>query len=330
MVNLETVREALSHLKGTIIGDYAEGKKVFCGDTEVDGMKLNIMSTNDTLKYISGFEVLKFSMFIRTSYCEVVDMQFAMVFKVNGFSTKKCNLSIPRKGFDYLVEWFTSCISNFILCENNIQVWNNAVKDSANSGSRECNCVYEVDYVRRNQCRLVSWSYDKICVGIGMDMVLKLSEHLKTHMLNFQHTNYYNGSIKDLLEQFNEFEMHRIIGARLNGSVKDLLCGTKLSMNDAIRKIMKSRTRRGVQNLITCTYINELGEYIVLCKWKVDYDNRELDISIQDGKILDLQKGTFYYCGEIFNKIEKRVQLPEGRAPIIFGDMTVEEFINRD
>ena len=329
MVNREIVSEALGYLKGTMLEDYANNIKVFNTESRVNDIKRKIEYTNDCLKFISGFETLKFSMFIRACYSEVIDIQFAFVFKVNGRKTQKCNLSIPRDTFNSLTDWFVERVEDFLYAENIIESINIGVDDYVREHGCSCDVDYVCDYTRKTENSVVKWSYNKICFAIGFDFIVKMREHSDYLRYDFSTADYYNGNIKDLLEQFNTFDLHRMIGISLQGTVKDILCKTQLSMNEAIRKIMKDRLKSCVQDIVTCTYINELGEYIVLCNWHVDYKNRKIDISVLDRKIMDLQTGRFYYSGEIYNKIERRVQLPEQRSPIIFGDITVEEFLNQ-
>lgn len=329
MVNVENVREALGYLEDTVVGNWVRGETAVITDKKVDYAEDKVRYTNDFFKYVSGFEELKTSLFIKVEHNIVKDLKFALVFKVNGYKTQKCYLSVPQRGMDAVAVWLSQVFQDFIDSETYIDMLNRAVKRSKEDSLSGIDVEYSADYTRRDSCRVADWNYKKINLGIGMYIVLKMRELSEVQWENLQHSNYYNGSIKDLIVGFNNFELHRKIGATLIGNVRQILSSSKLNMNDAIRKIMKNNRRMGVQNLTTCTYISELGEYMILCNWKVDYGNRKIDISIIDNMILDLSNNRFICRGEVYAQLERRVQLPEQRSPIIFGDMTVEEFINQ-
>lgn len=329
MVNVNNIREALSHLEDTIIKQYADGERVFLTDSKLEYVRSKILDTNDYLRYVPGFETLKTSAFIRTEYSEVKDIKFCLVFKVNGFKTQKCNLSIPKIGFENLAEWLTGKCNDFIESESILLNLNSSIKKSQRVTGSECDVEYIGDYIRRDGVSLVDWGYRKLVFRVGMNLVLRVREYLAYQELDFSSSSYYAGTIKDVLVRFNEFSLHKKMGAKLEGNVKQLLCSSQMSMNDAIRNIMKNRLRKGTQEIKTCTYINELGEYIVLCNWAVDYKKRTIDISIIGNKIFDLSRNELCCQGDIYERIKARVQLPEERSPIIFGDMTVEEFIKQ-
>lgn len=329
MINLDTVAEALSYLDGTIVGDYINGKTVFMADSKVDEIYSKIVYTNDCLKYVPGFEKLKFSMFMRTAYGKVNDMKFSMVFKVNGYKTQKCNVEVPQKGFEYLNEWFLHLLNDFIDCETTIDELNSIVKSCQLRNGAFCSAKYICDYTRKDSASLSSWDYKNVCFGLGMNIVLKLKYLSDNHYYINSTSEFYSGSIKEMVECFNSFKMHQKIGAALSGDVKSNLCKTYYTMNDAIRIIMKNKFRDDVQNITTCTFIDELGKYIVLCNWNVDYRRRKIDITVVDGKIYDIENDKFICKGDIYDRIDTRVQLPELRSPIIFGDMSIEDFINQ-
>lgn len=329
MINLVTVAEALGYLEGTIVGDYINGDTVFMADSKVDEIYSKLVYTNDCLKYVPGFEKLKFSMFMRTAYGKVNDMKFSMVFKVNGYKTQKCNVEVPRKGFEYLNSWFLDLLNEFIMCETTIDEINSIIKAKQLRDGAFCSVKYICDYTRKDSASVVSWDYKNLCFGLGMNIVKNLSNLSDMHYGINPTSKYYSGSIKEMVEYFNSFDMHKKICATLDGDVHSNLCKAYYTMNDAIRIIMKNKFRSDSQNIVTCTYIDELGKYIVLCNWNVDYRRRKIDITVVDSKIYDIENDKFIGKGDIYERIDARVQLPELRSPIIFGDMTIEDFISQ-
>lgn len=329
MINLDTVAEALGYLEGTIVGDYINDETVFMADSKVDEIYSKLVFTNDCLKYVPGFEKLKFSMFMRTAYGKVNDMKFSMVFKVNGYKTQKCNVEVPRKGFDYLNQWFLDLLNEFILCETTIDEINSIVKAKQLRDGAFCSVKYVCDYTRKDSSSVVSWDYKNLCFGLGMNIVKNLSSLSDMHYGINPTSKYYSSSIKEMVECFNSFDMHKKIGATLSGDVHSNLCKAYYTMNDAIRIIMKNKFRSDVQSIVTCTYIDELGKYIVLCNWNVDYRRRKIDITVVDSKIYDIENDKFICKGDIYERIDAMVQLPELRSPIIFGDMSIEDFISQ-
>lgn len=328
MINLETIAEALGYLEDTMVGEYIKGNVVFLTDAKVDEVYAKLVYTNDCLAYVPGFEKLKFSMFMRTRYCEVKDMKFSIVFKVNGFKTQKCNVEIPRKGFEYLNQWFLDLLNLFIDTENIVYELNNKVKEIQRRDGAYCSVNYLCDYTRKDSAAVSSWGYDNICFGIGMNILIKMKKLDNIQDMVNSASGFYSGSIKEMLTNFNEVELHKKIGANIENDTKHILCSSYKSMNDVIKYIMNNRRRNDIQNITSCTYIDELGKFIVLCNWEVNYETRKIDIKIVNGKIYDIENDRFICRGDVYDRIDKRVQLPELRSPIIFGDMTIEQFIN--
>lgn len=327
MINLETIREALEYLEDTIVGEYIKGNTVFLTDSKVNEVYNKLMYTNDCLKYVPGFEKLKFSMFMRAGYSEVKDMKFSMVFKVNGFKTQKCNVEVPRQGFEYLYSWFLQLLNDFIYTENVISEINTYIRDCQRISGAYSDVQYVCDYTRKDMATVANWSYEKIVFGLGMNIVLKMRNLPDIRGMIYSASDFYSSSIKEMLDDFNKTELHQKCGAVMKTSIRDALCSSYKSMNDVIKHIMHNRDRRDVQNIMSCTFIEELGSFIVLCNWEINYETRKIDITIHQNKIYDIENDKFICRGDVYDRIDKRVQLPEFRSPIIFGDMTIEEFM---
>lgn len=328
MMNLQTIAEALGHLEGTIVGSYINGETVFITDSRVAALQEKVTMCNTCLRYVAGFEDLKFTMFMRQQYSEVKDMKFNIVFRVNGFKTQKCNVDVPRLGFKYLSEWFMNLVQSFIDIENIVYELNSLVRNYQNEHGTDCQITYGCDYTRKDEARLAKWDYSGIKFEIGMNKLLNLCRMGTVKQLFANSTDYYESSIIKAVKNFNTVPLHAALGAKITGDPRKMLSSCYKNINEVIRHIIQNRGRNDAQVIPVCTYIDELGKFLVLTQWEVNYDTHNIDIDIVNKKIYDIESDRFISQGDIYDRIYKRVQLPEYRSPVIFGDMTVEEFLN--
>lgn len=142
--------------------------------------------------------------------------------------------------------------------------------------------------------------------------------------------NDWDDNIVQFIKAFNDSELHRELGITLKEyDIIKILTDNMFNTKDIIELIKNNDNNTGKQRFKSVFVVNELGLFAAILNWVVDYSKEEIDIHIQDEKVLDIENSRFVSDHSIYSRIERRVLIPDDIKNSIFGDSTVTKSVEK-
>lgn len=172
------------------------------------------------------------------------------------------------------------------------------------------------------QCSIEDWQYQFIKIKLSKDSCERLRMLMKDNQEQIQRLaeqNEFGLNAADTVQRFNNMELHQEIGAILQTqSIEQALTDNMISVDDAIGIVKDNKAKQGIQHIKVVMTFNELGQFLLVSDWQVNYAQREIKQSISDQKILDIENKKYILDSSIYNRVEKRVQLQDSLIAQLF------------
>lgn len=175
-------------------------------------------------------------------------------------------------------------------------------------------------------CSLWDWDYSTLRFRLSKTSLLSLatlyakdiSGKLIVELINESFNSGNN--IIESIKMFNNMELNNKIGAVLNTNdgVESILLENMLSTDDVMGLIKKQLSLSGVQEFKSVFLLKELGKFIVLLSWEVDYTKKLVKNKIVDEKVLDIENNRFISDPSIYSRIEHRVCIGDEVKAMLF------------
>lgn len=166
-----------------------------------------------------------------------------------------------------------------------------------------------------DKCSIEDWQYQFIRVKLSKDSCEKLRILIKDESFNVQQesdkTNFGTNAA-DMVARFNNMELHQEIGAIIEtSSIEKALTSNMLQMDDAINFVRDNKHKNGKQHIKVVIPFNELGQFLTVNDWEVDYHNKDIKSQISEQKILDTENKKYILEQQIYNRVEKRLRMQD-------------------
>ncbi len=252
---------------------------------------------------------------------QVESISLKILFKPELGEWHKVILEVPKEIKKFMSQ-FDSTIEIIMNGSQAITELNNKIKDIQLSIGSTILVSYKWS-IDSNTCSISDWDYDKITVKLGKTSISELIKLYTIGEINNTITNEdWNTSIPKFIENFNKNKLHTKLGAILAGvKIEDILTENMLNTNDILAIIRHNESNTGTQTFKSVSLIKELGRFIVLCKWEVDYNKKKISINIVEDKVLDLDKGIYIRNDELCSRIEEKLVPVNGVYNIIFKNI---------
>ena len=179
------------------------------------------------------------------------------------------------------------------------------------------------------------WDYRNIKIklnDIAMDYLISAYENDDelSKLKEIISRNDWDDNIVQFIKAFNDSELHRELGITLKEyDIVKILTDNMFNTKDIIELIKNNDNNTGKQRFKSVFVVNELGLFAAILNWVVDYSKEEIDIQIQDEKVLDIENSRFVSDHSIYSRIERRVLIPDDIKNSIFGDSTVTKSVEK-
>lgn len=182
---------------------------------------------------------------------------------------------------------------------------------------------------RTKYCSIGSWDYNKITIKLSADALNSLIELYSSSesAYSMQISSKMNESdlgkrnVIEFVKAFNTIPIHKFIGARLADEPIDKLLGQNMLGPDDAKRICKSNYgAKGVQSLIVMNTLSQLGIFVVLSKWRIDYDDKSISISLLEDKAIDLDSSSIVSNYALTSRIEQAIKLKDSEIAELFNN----------
>lgn len=174
------------------------------------------------------------------------------------------------------------------------------------------------------KCSIDDWSYQYIKVKLSKDSCEKLRMIVKDDPKLLQSrvddTDFGNNAA-ETVSNFNSMPIHTELAAMLwTSSVEKALIQNMLQMDDAIGIVRESQNTVGIQNIKIVVPFNELGQFLAIMTWVVDYQDKSIKQTILEEKLLDIENKKYILDSQIYNRVEKRLILQKDTLDELFSN----------
>lgn len=173
--------------------------------------------------------------------------------------------------------------------------------------------------VQERVTKVEDWDYDRVTVVIGRVGVLKLIE-LKSDDGRYKGVlvgDNWNMTLVGYIRGFNSIGIHKELGIELVcSSVEGNLMYNMVSLDDLIKliKVTRGNVRQEVK---VVTVINELGKFIVISKWDIDYNRSEIGMDVRS--VIDIERDKVIYDSAIIEMVRDKISITERIKEEILG-----------
>ena len=241
-------------------------------------------------------------------------------FKDSDNYTCKGSEEIHLEDIDASINNIMSNISNG---DNAIQMLNAALKNEQYEHGEPLNIAYK--WGNGKYCSICNWDYGNIKIklnSIALDKLIEMSikESSRQEINELASSIAWNDNIVTFIRNFDTFVIHNKLGAVLEEfDVEKILAENMLSTQDVISIIQKNNNKQCVQKFKSIFVVRELGKFIAILNWVVDYSKNTINTSIMNDKVLDVESARYISDHNICSRIEARSSLSQDVIDKIFN-----------
>ncbi len=161
---------------------------------------------------------------------------------------------------------------------------------------------------------LVNWDYSTIVVRLSkraIESLTDISDEDKMHKYIDDMVKDYHwpDNLLEYIQKFNEQVVNNKLHIELKyNSIVDTLKDNMIDISD-IKNTIKNNIDKnnGMQRFKSIYILNELGIFIAIVIWQVDYKERDISVSILDDKVMDIENLRFVSDHSLYSRIEQRI-----------------------
>lgn len=248
---------------------------------------------------------------------------FKFKFSISGtdYST---DFVLTQDGYDKMLKDISDLVSIIIEGSKAVDELNKIIQDIQFNNGSSVQIVYRFGLDRF--CMISSWDFDKINVRLGESSIMQLIELKDNNELEkaVRESDWQYTIVKFILN-FNSIPFHRQINAMNEvTSFEGMLLENMLETDKIPLMVRCSRRNTGTQIIRTVSIIKELGKFLVLIDWHIDYSRKSISMNIVNDKVLDLEDDRFISDREIVSRIEKKVSIPENIQTMLFDAVNIQ------
>lgn len=248
---------------------------------------------------------------------------FKFKFSISGtdYST---DFVLSQDGYDKMLKDISNLVSIIIEGSKAVDELNKLIQDIQFNNGSAVQIIYRFGLDKF--CMISSWDFDKINVRLGETAIMQLIELRDNDELEetVRQSDWQYTIVRFILN-FNSIPFHKRINA-INEitSFEGMLLENMLETDKIPFMVRCSRGNTGTQVIRTVSIIKELGKFLVLIDWYIDYSRKSISMSIVNDKVLDLEDDRFISDREIVNRIEKKIDIPENIQTKLFDGVNIQ------
>lgn len=229
---------------------------------------------------------------------------------------------------DTLVDDFVDHLYMIIAGCKAIQIINEAYDEYRTNFGAPMSIEYK--WGRLKGCDIAYWDFNSIVVELSSKALeeilaqydngetafkLKVESMIKKSDLGKQ-------NIVEFIREFNNISIHQAFKlVKLDVDDTTLLTEHMISPEDAETIVHKNRNNSGNQRIQVLNIVKQLGTFLVLSYWDVDYADKTINISIVDDQVIDLDSASIISNYAILSRLEQVIDLDANSKAEMFSDI---------
>lgn len=206
--------------------------------------------------------------------------------------------------------------------EKAVKTLNDALKKRQYEHGAPLNIAYK--WNSSKQCSISDWDYNNIKIKLNDLSLDSLTAEYKKdtagcNIENMVKELVWDGNIVSFVRDFNKFTLHSKLGITFGSSeIERILTENMLNTSDVLDIVRKQSRVSGIQKFKSVFKVNELGKFLVILLWNVDYVKKSITTSIMGDKALDIENNRFISDHNLFSRIESRATISKEIIDSVF------------
>ena len=197
---------------------------------------------------------------------------------------------------------------------------NAIVKEQMYKINNQFNVQYCWGY--NEKCSIEDWQYQFIKIKLSKEACEKIRDTVKENQQQLEEViqkTEFGQNAAEVVHTFDCVEFHQWVGAVLYSSdIEVALTQHMVQMDTAIRFIAQANKKQGTQQIRIVIPFNELGQFLILVDWEINYSNKTIKQTILEQKILDIENRKYILDSQIYNRVEKRIAIQKDVVANLF------------
>lgn len=252
------------------------------------------------------------------------------VLKFKDSNGNVCSVKIQIDNGDF-VNTLLETLGSIIYGTKAIQELNGYLHNLRSSNNVYSNIIYIWGYGTRSF--VYGWDYSTLKIKLNkeaVDYLCKIYSENRSgfaleceHLINDVDPSLSIGNIEILkcVKDFNSIPFHVTIGALMQGDFIYNMTSNMLSRKEAL-DICKQNSSKSRIGLLVVERIEQLGGFIALTSWDVNFKSKKVKISLVESKVIDSSTLEIVDNYGICSRIEKQIGLSDSEKAFIFGEGT--------
>lgn len=250
-----------------------------------------------------------------------------VIYKFNGYNNTRCSA-----GFLYNTDTFDDDFANAVcdIVDGNeaVKIINEAIDDCRDK-SGDTTVVHFI-WGKGPYCKVYDWDYETINFKLSNRALKNIIDNYRDGEKSFS-IEVNKAVLKDrvtkenilkIITNFNEFSFNKSIEAELwDKGLINHLTECLVDRESAIA-VCRKRSNNNIINLRVAEIIEQLGTFIALANWRVDMQNKDISISLEGDKVIDVENAEFISNYNICARIEQIISLSDEEKSRIFNKQT--------
>lgn len=318
MIKKLTPNDIKKCIEGTAIAQYCNRTEFDIEALNTEVGEANIALSNLVKTELGGIEYFDISAYIKDKDTE---KHLIMIFEFR-ISTvqEKFLYTVPKEGYDKFITDLSSLI--YLISEGMKAVaeLNKLVAEKQNEKGSSVIISYKWGITDRF-CKINDWDYDRLKIKLSKPSILQLIDLVESGKLgDYIEDTDWTKSIKQFISEFNKSSLHEKISAVINtNNIERILTDNMLSTEDVVAYIKRNVDQNGTQMFKTVEVLSELGKFIAIVKWKVDYTKGKISIKLDGDKVFDVDNDRFTADRDIVDRVIKKIDISKKLEEALFS-----------
>lgn len=208
-------------------------------------------------------------------------------------------------------ETLSYLMDSIIKGQHAIQVLNEALSNTQASNGIILSLRYRWGFGKTSS--IAYWDYTNIVIRMSENTIQELISNktldeiensIKNSVADFK----WSDSITEFISTYNESSICKTLNSVLDyDSIAEALQDNMLSQEDIESTINKNKEAHSSQKLKSVHFVSELGLFAAILLWEIDYDLRDIRISILEDTVIDLENNRFVSDHSLYSRIEQKI-----------------------
>lgn len=309
MIKKITVQQIKSCIDGIDIASYCNQVDYSRADVSKSLSSLSISLSNLVRTQCTGIDYFELQHTFKEIESNNEQCILTIAFKISKIEDR-FTFVLGKDGYDKFLQNITNIVYLITEGAKAVGELNKQIHEIQNAKGSSVVILYRWG-ITDKFCKVFDWDYDRIKVKLSRTSIIQLIDLVETGELKeYIENTDWSISIKSYIDMFNRIPLHEKINAALmTTDIEKILTENMLSVEDIVAVIGRSKGKSGIQEIKSVSVVKELGKFIIIANWKVDYSKKLISMQIMGNKVLDIENDRFISDRDIIDRMDKKLNI---------------------